>query len=233
MRKMHLTSDHVARVNRMELDEGPRPHLEQMNDADYADLSVELTRGLGREPIRVFAYGSLIWKPEFEFSNHLLATLPGWHRSFCMQIERWRGTRALPGLMMALDRGGSCRGVVYELPKGNELGQMEKLIRREMTNKPPTNVPRWLTVTHDGGKLRALAFTSSRSSSSYMGRQSPEDIAKVLASAAGHWGSCAEYLFNTVIHLEELGIRDRGLWHLQQLVAAEIERMQGVRLRAS
>jgi glutathione-specific gamma-glutamylcyclotransferase len=195
-----------------------------MTDVDYAELSVELTQELGCEPIRVFAYGSLIWKPEFEFSKHYLATLPGWHRSFCMQIERWRGTRDRPGLMMALDRGGSCRGVVYELKVENPLAQMERLLRREMTNKPPTNVPRWLTVTHDGGKLRALAFTSSRTSSSYMGRQSPDDIAKVLASAAGHWGSCAEYLFNTVSHLEELGIRDRGLWDLQQLVAQEIER---------
>lgn len=224
VRKMHLTADHVARVNRMEADEGPRPHLEQMTDVDYAELSVELTQELGREPIRVFAYGSLIWKPEFEFSKHFLATLPGWHRSFCMQIERWRGTRDRPGLMMALDRGGSCRGVVYELKVENPLAQMERLLRREMTNKPPTNVPRWLTVTHDGGKLRALAFTSSRTSSSYMGRQSLDDIAKVLANAAGHWGSCAEYLFNTVSHLEELGIRDRGLWDLQQLVAQEIER---------
>jgi glutathione-specific gamma-glutamylcyclotransferase len=224
LRDMHLTAGHVARVHRTEPDEGPHPHVQQMNDADYAELSAELVSDLGGEPIRIFAYGSLIWKPEFEYAHHFLATLPGWHRSFCMTIERWRGTRARPGLMMALDRGGSCRGIVYELPKGGELQQMEKLIRREMTNKPATNVPRWLTVTHGGGKLRALAFTSSRSGSTYAGRQSPEDVAKVLASAAGHWGSCAEYLFNTVSHLEQLGIHDRGLWHLQQLVAAEIER---------
>ena len=73
-----------------------------------------------------------------------MATLSGWHRSFCLHIERWRGTRATPGLMMALDRGGSCRGVLYELPDENPLAQMERLLRREMTNKPPTNMPRWL-----------------------------------------------------------------------------------------
>jgi glutathione-specific gamma-glutamylcyclotransferase len=222
-RTMHLTADHVAKVHRTEPDEGPYPHLAQMDDADYAEHAAQLISGLDGEPIRVFAYGSLIWKPEFEYTRSFLATLPGWHRSFCMRIERWRGTRALPGLMMALDRGGSCKGVVYELPNGNEQAQMEKLLRREMTNKPPTNVPQWMTMKHENKPLRALAFTASPGGYSYMGRQSPEDVARILACAAGHWGSCAEYLFNTVSHLEDLGIHDRGLWHLQQLVAAEIE----------
>ena len=98
-----------------------------------------------------------------------MATLSGWHRSFCLHIERWRGTRATPGLMMALDRGGSCRGVLYELPEENPLAQMERLLRREMTNKPPTNMPRWLTVSHAGEKFQAIAFTASRTSPNYRG----------------------------------------------------------------
>jgi glutathione-specific gamma-glutamylcyclotransferase len=223
-RTMRLTAELVARVHRVEADEGPHPHLAQMDDGDYRELAAALVAGLDGGPLRVFAYGSLIWKPEFDFNHHVLATLPGWHRSFCMKIERWRGTRRTPGLMMALDRGGSCKGVVYELPIGDEQAQMEKLLRREMTNKPPTNVPRWMTVTHDGGRFRALAFIAARTAYSYLGRRPPDEVAKILARAAGHWGSCAEYLFNTVSHLEELGIHDRGLWRLQQLVAAEIER---------
>ena len=145
-RRMYLTAEHVAKVNREEADEGPRPHLQQLNDADYAELAAELASQRQEDPLRIFAYGSLIWKPELEFSKGAVATLSGWHRSFCLHIERWRGTRATPGLMMALDRGGSCRGVLYELPEENPRAQMERLLRREMTNKPPTNMPRWLTV---------------------------------------------------------------------------------------
>ncbi len=222
--KMHLTEAHVARVQRLEPDQGPRPHHQQMTDADYAELAADLVRQENCTSLRIFAYGSLIWKPEFEFSRRCVATLPGWHRAFCMRIERWRGTREFPGLMMALDRGGSCRGVVYELPAENPLAQMERLLRREMTNKPPTNTPRWLTVSRDGEKFRALAFTASRNGQSYTGKLPAAEVAKVLARAAGHWGSGAEYLFNTVAHLAEFGIHDRGLWQLQQLVAAEIER---------
>jgi glutathione-specific gamma-glutamylcyclotransferase len=222
-RKMHLTDAHVAKVQRLEPDEGPRPHLQQLNDADYAELAAELVRLRGEGPLRIFAYGSLIWKPELEFSKGAVATLSGWHRSFCLHIERWRGTRATPGLMMALDRGGSCRGVLYELPDENPLAQMERLLRREMTNKPPTNMPRWLAVTVGGEKLRAIAFTASRTSPNYRGSLPADEVAKVLARAAGHWGSGVEYLFNTVSHLEEFGIHDRNLWQLQQLVAEEIE----------
>ena len=222
-RKVHLTDAHVAKVQRLEPDEGPRPHLQQMNDADYAGLAAELAGRANSAPLRVFAYGSLIWKPEFEFTRRFVATLPGWHRSFCMRIERWRGTREMPGLMMGLDRGGSCRGVVYELHAENPLAQMEKLLRREMTNKPPTNTPRWLTVSHDSGRVRALAFTASRKGYNYTGKLPAPEVAKILARAAGHWGTGAEYLFNTVSHLAEFGIHDRGLWQLQQLVAEEIE----------
>ena len=223
-RKMQLTVEHVAQVHRLEIDQGPRPHLQQMNDADYAELAAGLAAKLVSAPLRVFAYGSLIWKPEFEFSKSFVATLPGWHRSFCMHIERWRGTRETPGLMMSLDSGGSCRGVVYELRDENPLAQLERLLRREMTNKPATNMPRWMRVSHEDKKFQALAFTASRSGHSYRGKLPLDKVAKILARAAGHWGTGAEYLFNTVSHLEEFGIHDRGLWQLQELVAAEIEK---------
>jgi glutathione-specific gamma-glutamylcyclotransferase len=222
--KMRLTPELVARVQRIAPDDGPRPGIAQMDDADYARYADELARGLAGAPLRVFAYGSLIWNPEFEFTHHSHAMLHGWHRAFCMRIERWRGTREFPGLMMALERGGCCRGLVYELPHGGERGQLERILRREMTNKPPTNVPRLLNVMVEGSKVKALAFTSSRTAYSYAGKQTLADVARILARAAGHWGTGAEYLYNTVSHLEQAGIRDSNLWKLQQLVAEEIEK---------
>jgi cation transport protein ChaC len=222
---MHLTPELVAKIQRIEPDEGPRPHLQQMADADYREHTQALLDELGEAPLRVFAYGSLIWKAEFEYVQQTRATLRGWHRAFCMKIERWRGTRQQPGLMMALDRGGSCTGVVYELPNKDHGAQLERLLRREMTNLPPTNVPTWLQVESQGKKIRALAFISSRTGHSYQGKLALEEVATILSRAAGHWGSGAEYLFNTVSHLEQLGIHDRNLWQLQKLVAEEIKRL--------
>jgi cation transport protein ChaC len=73
-----------------------------------------------------------------------------------------------------------------------------------------------------GAPLQALAFVMNRQSPAYAGKLSPEDVADVLARACGHWGSGAEYLHNTVRHLDERGIRDRNLWRLQALVAERL-----------
>ena len=127
--------------------------------------------------------------------------------------------------MMALDRGGQCRGVLYELPLENLEHQLDRLFRREFTVKPINNVPRWITVQTASGPLKALAFVMNRASPYYAGRLPLEDVARTLAMACGHWGSGAEYLLNTVTNLEARGIHDRNLWRLQQLVAAQIDKL--------
>jgi cation transport protein ChaC len=100
--------------------------------------------------------------------------------------------------------------------------QLGKLFRREFTAKPANSMPRWISVETKDGPVRALSFVMNRSSRHYVGRLVPEEIATILATACGHWGSGAEYLRNTVAHLEERGIHDRNLWRLQELVAARI-----------
>jgi cation transport protein ChaC len=86
----------------------------------------------------------------------------------------------------------------------------------------PGTPPRWVSALTDAGPLAALTFAVDRASPFYSGRLPPDAVAEVLATAAGHWGSGAEYLYNTVSHLEALGIRDRNLWHLQALVAQRL-----------
>ncbi|WP_352646512.1 gamma-glutamylcyclotransferase [Mesorhizobium sp. M0136] len=130
-----------------------------------------------------------------------------------------RGTRDLPALMLALDRGGSCKGVVYRLPAEDHFGQLGRLMRREIDANPPTNVPRWIWVKTSDGPLRALAFVAAPDGKAYAGRLPLDQVAKTLARAAGHWGSSAQYLFRTVSMLEESGIRDRNV---QDLVAQHI-----------
>lgn len=226
-RRLSLTPDHVARVQRTVEDSGPPPGIAQHDDADYADWirRILASHPAPDRPTLLFAYGSLIWKPELEHRAEQVGIARGWHRSFCLRALRFRGTPQRPGLMMVLDRGGQCRGVLYELPEENLGEQLHRLFRREFTMKPINNVPRWLTVQTASGPVRALGFVMNRQSPSYAGRLPPEKVARTLAVACGHWGSGAEYLFNTVSHLESLGIHDRGLWRLQRLVAAEIDRL--------
>ncbi|AUH65655.1 gamma-glutamylcyclotransferase [Paracoccus zhejiangensis] len=225
-RRLSLTSDHVAHVQRVVADAGPPPGAEQHTDADYDDWVARILAGRPApdRPIQLFAYGSLIWKPELEHRAEQVGIARGWHRAFCLRALRFRGTLDKPGLMMVLDRGGQCRGVLYELPMEDLEAQLHRLFRREFTMKPINNIPRWLTVQTASGPVKALGFVMNRQSPNYAGRLPLEEVAQTLAVSCGHWGSGAEYLFNTVSHLEEMGIHDSGLWRLQRLVAEEIDR---------
>ncbi|MCF6123035.1 MULTISPECIES: gamma-glutamylcyclotransferase [Mesorhizobium] len=224
---MALTAELVAQVERVEPDPGPEPGTSEHTDVEFDGLVEKLLLQHRPETLWVFAYGSLIWNPEFAYVEQRPATAPGWHRSFCLKLTRWRGTRDLPALMLALDRGGSCSGIVYRLPAEDHFGQLGQLMRREIDANPPTNVPCWIKVKTRDGPLRALAFVAAPDGSAYAGRLPLEQVADTLARAAGHWGSSAQYLFRTVSKLEESGIRDRNLWRIQDLVARQIAASTG------
>jgi cation transport protein ChaC len=214
-------------VHRIVEDTGPPLGVQQQTDADYADWVARIARShpAPERPTQLFAYGSLIWKPEIEHRAEQAGVVRGWHRAFCLRTHRFRGTAEQPGLMMALDRGGQCRGVLYELAREDLELQLDRLFRREFTVKPINSMPRWLTVETACGSIRALGFVMNRASPYYAGRLAPDEVARTLAIACGHWGTGAEYLLNTVSHLEARGIRDSGLWRLQRLVAGEIEKL--------
>lgn len=220
---MSLTPELVALVRQELADEGPDPGLHYHDDSDYAEITASI---LNSHPpgaaCWLFAYGSLIWKPEIPHVAEMRGLARGWHRSFCFRVTRFRGTRAAPGLMMALDRGGQCGGMLYRLGDEDLPAQVNKLFRREFTVKPANCQPRWITVATADGNVRAIAFVMNRAAQAYAGKLSPAEVAEILSYACGHWGAGAEYLHNTVAHLEAKGIHDRHLWHLQELVAERI-----------
>ncbi len=223
-RTIKLTPELVARVHRSIPDTGPSPGHLHLGEEDYDQLTDEILRDHpANQDLWVFAYGSLMWRPGCEIDGQETARLNGWHRKFCIRVSRWRGTPENPGLMMALDRGGSCRAVVQRLSARTARDRLGQLLRRETTAKEhPTNRPRWVSVDAGSKRRRAIVFAVVRTSPYYSGDLSLEDTAAVLAHAVGHLGSGAEYLLNTVQHLERLGIHDRNLWRLQELVAARI-----------
>lgn len=224
---MRLTPEHVARVARAVEDPGADafPGAVWSTDADH-DATVREILAARPESgdVWIFAYGSLIWKPGCDFVEQRTGLARGWHRAFCLGWDRrYRGTQEHPGLMMALDRGGECRGIVQKLPQDAVEANLGKLFRREMLIKPSAFPPRWLSISTDAGPVRAIGFAMNRKSGAYVGGLSLDQIADALAVAVGHWGSMADYLYSTVTHLEELGLHDGHLWRLQEMVAERIE----------
>jgi cation transport protein ChaC len=223
LNELKLTRELVARAHRVVADPGPPADRVPMTEADYERLvEAALSRAAPNEDIWLFAYGSLIWNPACESVEHRPAVVHGWHRSFCLKLVRYRGSAERPGLMMALDRGGLCRGLAYRIAREDAAAALSSVMRREISMKPMANQPRWLTTLINGERRPALGFVINRDISTYVGRLSPEESAHLIATGCGHWGSCAEYLLNTVLKLEEHGIRDRNLWRLQALVAERL-----------
>lgn len=229
---MALTADLVALCERPVPDPGPRPGVTHFTETELLATARRLSEENGKEPVWVFAYGSLIWNPGFTWDAYRRATVHGWHRCFSMKMERWRGTPEQPGLMMALERGGSCEGIAYRLPEEDRLAELTNLLKREIDGHEDLSYVRWLNVRAEGETHKALVFWALPKGYDFPERPSLETAAHMLARACGHAGSGAAYLHRTVEKLAEHGIRDRNLWRLQELVAREILGIKVTRMEA-
>lgn len=224
-RQLDLTAELVARVDRLEPDSGDEPGMTPLTADDFDRLTARFLAENGPNPLWVFGYGSLIWKPEITFDQRVLAHAHGFRRAFNLPIIRWRATPEQPGLMMAADHGGSCKGVAFRVPEADVPTQLRALLVREMAYQEDIPVMRWITCRSAAGKFRALTSWIRFDQPGYFVTLPIGEQAALLARAAGHLGSGAAYLHNTVSHLEEMGIHDRYLWQLQKLVAQEIRLM--------
>lgn len=170
----------------------------------------------------VFGYGSLIWRPGFAFTRSTRALLRGAHRSLCIYSYRHRGTPAQPGLVFGLVRGGSCRGMAFEVegPRWDEVHAY--LQEREMDRGVYREAIRPIELS-DGRIVPALAFLVDETHVQYAGRLEIAEQVRLVRAGVGESGPDAEYVLETARHLEQLGIRDRYLTEL-------VEALQGTDL---
>ena len=164
----------------------------------------------------VFGYGSLMWNPGFEHVEARPALLHGWHRSFCIYSHRYRGTPERPGLVLGLDRGGSCRGTAYRIARLRALEVLDYLWDREMVNGVYT--PRILHPRTPGGHPACHVYTVDRAHYQYAGGLDEREMVRLIRQGVGMGGHNRDYLANTVRHLGELGISDGPLHRLLALV---------------
>ena len=171
-------------------------------------------------PFWIFAYGSLMWNPEFAWDARHVATVRGYHRSFRIWSRINRGTPENPGLVLTLECGGSCRGLVYRIHPDRVQEEMQRIWSREMTYG--SYRPRWLNCVVGEQAIRALVFTVNRNCSGYAGRIPEKVMVEAIASAKGRYGPAHDYLFKTIEALHLHGIRDERVEHLAGLVRARL-----------
>jgi cation transport protein ChaC len=192
-------------------------HLLLSDEAVAASLAATLATHPEGKPIWVFGYGSLIWNPLMDYAERRRARVRGYHRGFYIWSKINRGTPEVPGLVLALNSGGSCQGVAYRMHADKFEAELAILWRREMV--AGTYMPKWINADIGDATVRAIAFVVNRSMPGYAGRLEDGQIVSIARRAHGAYGSCADYLINTAQSLEVAGIADPRLSRLAKLVA--------------
>ncbi|MFQ5849804.1 MAG: gamma-glutamylcyclotransferase [Candidatus Binatia bacterium] len=171
---------------------------------------------ISTEGVWIFGYGSLMWDPGFTCLEAQPALLRGYHRAFCIYSIRFRGTPERPGLVLGLDRGGSCRGRVFRVAAAKADEVFAYLYDREMIHEVYT--PKYLPVHLSDRTVWAHTYVANRNHQRYTGKLSLEQSARLILDGWGKRGSNVDYLKNTVYHLDDLGISDGPVHRLLEVV---------------
>ena len=172
------------------------------------------------DPLWVFGYGSLMWKPGFPPAESRIARLYGFHRGLCIWSWVYRGTERNPGLVLGLGPGGSCLGVAHRVRGEDRELAAAYLYKREMVTSVYVPVVRDIRLD-DGRKLPALTFIADRLHEPYAGDLSPEEAAAIVQRAEGKSGANVDYVSNTCAILDKLGIPCPRLHRVQSLLGRE------------
>lgn len=169
------------------------------------------------EDFWVFGYGSLMWRPGFDFIEQRRALVRGWRRSLCIYSHIYRGTAERPGLVLGLDRGGSCYGVGFRVAADKWPATLAYLRRRELVTA--VYIERQVRLDFGAGSgAWALTYVADRCHAQYAGGLERARLLDLVRHSRGQAGSNVDYVFNTRAHLAVLGIGDRELeWLAEQL----------------
>jgi glutathione-specific gamma-glutamylcyclotransferase len=171
------------------------------------------------KPRWVFGYGSLMWNPGFATPETRAARLHGWHRALCIYSEHYRGTPKQPGLILGLLPGGSCRGLAHRLPPERYDAVRRYLIHREIDNDGVYQETIRPIHLDNGRTVPALVYLADRGHRQFAGKLPLGAAVSLVRRGRGATGTNLAYVQNTVAHLVELRLRDRGLEELARRAA--------------
>ena len=170
----------------------------------------------------VFGYGSLMWRPGFEFIEQVPARLIGEHRALCVYSFDHRGTPEKPGLVLGLDRGGACRGVAFRVAAAQRNHTVDYLRSREQTTSVYHEVMRSVWLENEARqRVSALAYVVDRGHVQYAGRLSLAEQLRYVQQGHGRSGNNRDYVLATVKSIEKQGFRDKQLHQLALMLHSD------------
>jgi cation transport protein ChaC len=170
---------------------------------------------LSKDDLWVFGYGSLMWRPGFDFLEQVPARLIGEHRALCVYSFDHRGTPEQPGLVLGLDRGGACRGIAFRVAAKLRDHTIDYLRGREQTTHVYREVMRSVWLENEARqRVSALAYVVDRGHVQYAGRLTLADQLRYVLQGHGRSGNNRDYVLETVKSIEAQGLRDPQLHQL-------------------
>ncbi|WP_141130217.1 gamma-glutamylcyclotransferase [Rhizobium aethiopicum] len=155
--KMALTPELVTRTLRPVPEEGPEPRWTSIPEDELDALVRRVNEESKNEPLWIFAYGSLIRNPDFDFDAREVGTIYGWHRSFSLHIERRRATSGKPGLMLALERSGTCKGIAFRMRQSKQADDLRRSLARKIRYREVASMIRWVENGTDENRAHGMA----------------------------------------------------------------------------
>lgn len=165
-------------------------------ERDFLDLP-------GRE-LWVFAYGSLMWQPGFEYTESAPGRIFGFRRELCLWSVVHRGTADRPGLVFGLVKGGSCTGRVFRVSPENRRATLRCLWRREMVRN--TYIPHLVSVHMERTRQIGLTFVVDTTHPQFVQDLDDQTIASILRHSHGRSGHNRTYFLDSLRKFEEMGI---------------------------
>ena len=231
MKKLTPSFRNLGQITRADIEKGlfeemmalgeKKGYFQRMPESERDKSRWEILATLPKgQDVWLYAYGSLIWSPMIDYAEKRCAKLYGYHRQFCMWTKLGRGTPEKPGLTLALEPGGSNKGIAYRISASNAEQELKLIWNREMIGG--SYLPKVVSLHTINGKKKdvvsAIAFVMNREHDNYVRKLDLRTMAKVIASAEGSLGKCRDYLFNTVKHLDDMGLSDNKLSKLSKNV---------------
>ena len=152
-----------------------------------------------------------MWRPEFEFARARSARLVGYHRRLSVFSHHYRGTPECPGLVLGLDEGGFCEGLLYDIADEDWAEVIAKIRKREMLGDVYVEKALPVKVIEGGETLSAITYVANRQSKQFATEMPKEKLLAYIGQGQGTMGSCRQYVANTILHLRQLGIHDASL----------------------
>jgi len=181
----------------------------------------------GGHDLWVFAYGSLMWRPGFVYAEAQQARLVGYRRCFCIYSVYHRGSHERPGLVLGLDRGGTCEGIAYRVPAARAEETTRYLRAREQVYGVYRETHAPVELMARAGEVLALTYIVERAHPNYAGRLPLAVQARIIHGSRGRSGANLDYLISTLRHLAEVGIRERELERILAMIGPHAARLTG------